>query len=311
MEPGSLRNDQPYRRGLVLGLTMAEVMLLLVFVLLMAMGAALAHREQDVQRLGRALADQGLSARLHALLQDTFPHASDYDSYFKELRLLEELRDKLGPTDAAALGRLVRDAELGALMCEAAGEAAPGLPRTVRAARRLLGARQRQASKWPPFISLSEADGYVFDSGSAELGPEFRRALATKTADALARLVAAYGVDVIEVIGHTDEVPMSGASTLDRTLIPAVRGSGGIAALRSCDNAGLGMARAVSVVRVLQAAPRLDGVTILPLSAAQMIVPVDALADGTANRETPARRRIEIRLRRSTDAAAPGQAGRP
>jgi flagellar motor protein MotB len=304
MEPGNLRHDQPYRRGLVLGLTMAEIMLLLVFILLMAMGAALAHRDHDVKRLHQALADRDLSARLHALLQETFPQASDYDGYFKELRFITELRQIVKvPDDPQGLSQLARDAEVGALMRAAAEEDTSRLPQTLRAARVLLGNRQ-EALSWPPFINLSEADGYFFDSGSARLRPEFRRALETTTADALTRFVKAYQIDVIEVVGHTDEVPMSGASTLDKGLIPAVRGKQSIDALSSCDNAGLGMARAVSVVRVLRAASGLKDVTILPLSGAQMVVPVDTLANGSLSGDSAQRRRIEIRMRRSTGTAS-------
>jgi len=283
---------------------MAEIMILLVFVLLMAMGAALANRDQDVQRLRQALERQDLSTRLYALLQERFPHASDYDDFFKELRILAELRQKLPAADAPdRLTDLIRDAELGALLRQAAQGSESRLPRTVSAARALLAEKQ-EAFDWPPFISLSEADGYFFDSGSARLRPEFRHALETATIEALARFVRDYNVNVIEVIGHTDEVPMAGFSSLDKTLIPAILGRQPIDALGVCDNAGLGMARAVSVVRVLRAAPSLAGITILPLSAAQMIVPVDTMADGTLNGDRPARRRIEIRMRRTTDMAS-------
>ena len=48
-----LRQDKSYRRGLVLGLTMAEVMILLIFLLLMALAAALANREDRLQLFER------------------------------------------------------------------------------------------------------------------------------------------------------------------------------------------------------------------------------------------------------------------
>ena len=63
------------------------------------------------------------------------------------------------------------------------------------------------------------------------------------------------------------------------------------------------MARAVAVVRILRADRRLREVTILPLSGAQMIVPVDRMADGSATGDDELRRRIEIRLRRTTEQA--------
>jgi hypothetical protein len=67
----------------------------------------------------------------------------------------------------------------------------------------------------------------------------------------------------------------------------------------------------VSVVRVLRADPRLARAAILPLSGGQMIVPVDRMADGTARSGDQARRRIEIRLRRSTKEAVAAPVARP
>ena len=157
--------------------------------------------------------------------------------------------------------------------------------------------------RWPPFLSLSEAGGYYFDSGKATLRPEFDRNLRTDVIPQLARYASEYDVDVIEVIGHTDEVPMSGRSNLDSKLIDASVGKAAVGDLQSTDNAGLAMARAVAVVRVLRGDRRLDGVTILPLSGAQMVVPVDHMADGSARESDQTRRRIEIRLRKSTQQA--------
>ena len=159
--------------------------------------------------------------------------------------------------------------------------------------------------QWPPFFSLSEAGGYFFDSGKATLRPEFERNLRSAIVPSLARSLKDYDVDVVEVIGHTDEVPMAGPSNLDGQLIAASVDRFPIAGLKSTDNAGLAMARAVAVTRILRSDPRLAGAAILPLSGAQMIVPVDHMADGTAQGDDQRRRRIEIRLRRSSQQAAP------
>ena len=45
--PQRLVNEREHRRGLVLGLTLAEMLLLLVFVLLLALGARLSQCERD------------------------------------------------------------------------------------------------------------------------------------------------------------------------------------------------------------------------------------------------------------------------
>jgi hypothetical protein len=124
----------------------------------------------------------------------------------------------------------------------------------------------------------------------------------------LRKYIDDYGIDVVEVIGHTDEVPMSGQSNLDSLLIPASQNRVSTETLHSTDNAGLAMARAVAVVRILRADPRMAGVTILPLSGAQLIVPIDKAADGQSTMSDQSRRRIEMRLRRSTEQVAPNRA---
>lgn len=291
-----LRQEKAYRRGLVLGLTMAEVMILLIFLLLMALGAALQNRDERIAAL-----DSGGGARLIEQLQRAYPQAKTNDDYFKELvRAIEARREiEAASADGASSQTLVEDAQMGRKVREAAGETDP----EAFLRRAITAAENGREGEWPPFFSLSEAGGYYFESGKATLRPEFEQSLRSKIIPRLAESIADYDVDVIEVIGHTDEVPMVGESNLDSSLIAASSNRFEIGNLRSTDNAGLAMARAVAVVRVLRSDPRLTRVTILPLSGAQMIVPVDRMADGSAARDDQARRRIEVRLRKSTDQA--------
>lgn len=296
MSQYDIRQDKPYRRGLVLGMTMAEIMILLIFVLLMALAAALATRERKLQ----AFAD-GTASRLVEAMQEAYPNASTPDEYYKELVRAIEARqqiEKVGET--AAQDSLLEDAKLGRDARQAAQKAGAKDPaRYVEEA--IDKARKGKKGEWPPFFSLSEAGGYYFESGKATLRPDFERKLRSSVIPALRKNIEDYGVDVVEVIGHTDEVPMVGTSNLDATLIKASANQLPTEALRSTDNAGLAIARAVAVVKILRADPRLREVTILPLSGAQMIVPVDQVADGTATKSDQLRRRIEIRLRRSTE----------
>lgn len=291
-----LRQEKAYRRGLVLGLTMAEVMILLIFLLLMALAAALQNRDQRI-----AVLDSNGASKLIEQLQRAYPQAQNSDDYFKELTRAIEVRkqvEEAGPKGSR--DTLIEDAALGRQVKDAAGSVNPDdfLRRAISAAER------GREGEWPPFFSLSEAGGYYFESGKATLRPQFEQSLRTAVIPRLVNSIKDYDVDVIEVIGHTDEVPMVGASNLDSSLIAASADRVPIANLRSTDNAGLAMARAVAVVRVLRSDPRLANVTILPLSGAQMIVPVDRMADGNSPRDDQARRRIEIRLRKSTNEAA-------
>ncbi len=297
-----LRQDKSYRRGLVLGLTMAEIMILLIFVLLMALAAALQNRDQRIRVL-----DSGGASQLVEALQKAYPEARSNEDYFKELtRAIETRREVEAAGLKSGAASVAADAALGQDVREAAAAAGVKDPeKVIKNAIAAAAAGKGKKGQWPPFFSLSEAGGYYFDSGKATLRPEFEKNLRSKIIPMLKKNVDDYDVDVVEVIGHTDEVPMSGKSNLDTSLIRASVNKVSIASLQSTDNAGLAMARAVAVVRILRADKRLAGLTILPLSGAQMIVPVDKMADGTAPGSNQQRRRIEIRLRKSTQQADP------
>lgn len=275
---------------------MAEIMILLIFVLLMALAAALSNRDKRLDAM-----DQGAGSRLVEAIQAAYPEVEKPDDYYKELVRAIEARkavEKSGVDSASK--HLAEDAEIGRQAREAAQQAgAPDPADFARKAVTKAGAGKK--GEWPPFFSLSEAGGYFFESGKATLRPDFERKLASTIIPLLKRNIDDYGVDVVEVIGHTDEVPMVGTSNLDQSLIAASASKLPIGALRSTDNAGLAIARAVAVVRILRADTRLVGTTILPLSGAQMIMPVDRVADGSAKGDDQRRRRIEIRLRRSTE----------
>ncbi|MEC5293078.1 hypothetical protein [Aurantimonas sp. C2-4-R8] len=159
---------------------------------------------------------------------------------------------------------------------------------------------------WPPIISLSEAKGYSFAVGRAELTPDFAEELRTSIAEQVVGYIKRYDATVVEVIGHTDEQPMAPRpSNLDANLISVLGGSASVDTLVPGDNAGLGMARAVSVASALRTDPRFKSVMVLPLSGGQMILPGDEVTDGTSTGDARDRRRIEIRVRRPE--AAPAQ----
>lgn len=302
MSQYDIRQDKPYRRGLILGLTMAEIMILLIFVLLMALASALASREKKLE----AFSD-GTATRLVEAMQQAYPAASTTEDYYRELvRAIEARRQIEQVGEKVAQDNLVEDAKLGREARRAAEQA--GVPDPAKYAQDAIQrASKGKKGEWPPFFSLSEAGGYYFESGKATLRPDFERKLRSSVVPALRKNIEDYGVDVVEVIGHTDEVPMVGTSNLDTTLIRASANQLPTEALRSTDNAGLAIARAVAVVKILRADRRLRDVSILPLSGAQMIVPVDRVANGNATKSDQLRRRIEIRLRRSTGQIAAGQ----
>ncbi|WP_428662189.1 hypothetical protein [Reyranella sp.] len=156
----------------------------------------------------------------------------------------------------------------------------------------------------PPIITLEEQQGYKFESGDASLTADFRDKLTREKVPELLRYASTYNVNIIEVIGHTDEVPVGTRnSNLDYMLIPFLRSGASpdtTQQLQATDNAGLGMARAAAVARYLLADPGLKALKmqILPLSGAQVIDVNDALSTGSDQKEDRNRRRIEIRARR-------------
>lgn len=341
------RQTASYREGVVLGLTMAEIMLLLVFCLLVGVGVALVkertERDEALAHLkaieATAAADAAMVASIsrnpelaELLEQRTGPASRQkIDEFWRTLvesndivAKLEQqgvprevLRDKAGSfaqmrqliTRNISPDKLARALALQTAIDMPYRSAAKLPPDDIVALieRGLAAASTTSTERmstsghtWPPIINLSEANGYFFATGRAELTPDFEYGLRTSVARRLLQIAASYDVDVIEVIGHTDEQPVTGrASNLDRNLPGVMLGETDPNSLQWGDNAGLGLARALAVVRVLSADPRLQAFRILPLSAAQLID-----TDGTLTRwdyqgDVRERRRIEIRMRKS------------
>jgi flagellar motor protein MotB len=341
------RETASYRQGLVLGLTMAEIMLLLVFCLLIAVGVALAgeraKRDDALLRLKKvevaAASNEKVietikrNSRLAELLDRTRRSTSqrEIDDFWRKLvesndvvakmerqgvplaalkeesylNKLQQLisegidpdRIARGAALASAIDKLVADKNLGNLTPQ---DIAALIDKGIAASRPTEVDDRTKGHNWPPIINLSEAGGYFFATGSADLTPGFAAELRTVVVDKLLEIAESYDVDVIEVIGHTDEQPVnSRASNLDRSLSSVTSGLAPAGVLQWADNAGLGLARALSVVERLSADPRLWNFRILPLSAAQLIGIDGKLThwDGGDVRE---RRRIEIRMRKST-----------
>ena len=337
------RQSSSYRQGLVLGLTMAEIMLLLVFCLLIAVGVALsserAKRDDALARLRRAeiaaAANQKVAdtvkrtAQLAELVERTAraTSQSEIDDFWRKLVESSDAVSKM-EREGASLAAFQEESRYAAKLRElislgidpdkVARELARASAIEAMLAERKLAALKpdelaalldkamaekpldtRKGHNWPPIINLSEAGGYYFATGSAELTPSFATELRTVVTDKLLEIAEAYDVDVIEVIGHTDEQPVNrSASNLDRSLASVTTG-GSAGVLQWADNAGLGLARALSVVERLSADPRLKSFRILPLSAAQLINTDGRITHWDNHGDVRERRRIEIRMRKS------------
>lgn len=301
-----------YNRGLILGLTMAESMILLVFCLLLVAAAIiLAEREKrqaaelQVTELRSQLADvrrdrDDLGRRL-ALLANPSDRAS-IEEEWRELvsaREAQQQMQKQGITvedlaDLAEARELLRSNGYELSSVENLIERLAELEKQLQA-REDSG---EQPHQWPPIISLSDADDYSFEIGSAELTPSFERSLRGDITRIIAENLDLYNVDIVEVIGHTDEQRIARKETnFDQSVLDVLAGKQPVSTIVPADNAGLGLARAIAVANVLRAEPALSGMTILPLSAGQLILPGDTLTSGQSG-DVRERRRIEIRIRR-------------
>ncbi|QUS38078.1 hypothetical protein RPMA_03825 [Tardiphaga alba] len=351
-----------YRRGLVLGLTMAEIMVLLVFCLLIAMATFL-RREQDKLAMAKqelalqkAIAERDAAAieslKRETALAEKLQNAAGLDpaaidAYWRDLveskaslaklakegTTLAEVREKAAVTDALRKAgidndKAMRDAEivkaLKSALPEADSAALTPKSATEIAVRASKAPGDGGGNRFPPIISLTEEKGYTFRTGSAELVPAFKNALTSTTLDKILTTIKQYDVDVVEVVGHTDEQaygprlaspgidsasPVSLAPTssmprvsnLDRGLTAVLNNTNEIARMTPADNAGLGLARAVSVVSELRKSEKLAGYKLIPLSGGQLIDTDEKLAlSSNPGGDVAQRRRIEIRLRKST-----------
>jgi len=289
---------------------MAEVILLIVFALLMALAAIWRADREEKFELQKRL-DAALEA---ASATQNAPTPSEPVLSESEKRYVSEIKAQMQGSDpseidsqwrelvAAASVRNLRDR---LEVAEAVREIDPEMGGAKAQAFIALGQRAYREGEhsWPPIINLHEAQGYTFAKGRAELTPSFEQKLTTNIIPELLDLTRRYRVDVIEVIGHTDKQAIAQRpSNLDRMLLDTLKGTETISALIPADNAGLGISRAVSVVRALLLDGRLSQTQyrILPLSGGQLIEINERLAAGDGG-DVPGRRRIEIRLRRSQE----------
>jgi flagellar motor protein MotB len=243
------RDSRSYRQGLVLGLTMAEVFLLLVFALLIALEALWSAERQKRKALedqqGRvsveSAADQRLLDDLKAVSRDGVTKAIEHLRNGRDLEPLTraerdfvtEVRAQqaASPPEAISdqwrtLTRAAHNLESlpGSMsVAEAVNRVLPNekdRSRLIPLIERGLAAEKKSEHDWPPIISLSEANGYYFKSGSAELTPEFRGSLMDSIPERIVAIIKQFDVDVIEVVGHTDEQPLGlHQSNLDRDLV--------------------------------------------------------------------------------------------
>jgi outer membrane protein OmpA-like peptidoglycan-associated protein len=165
----------------------------------------------------------------------------------------------------------------------------------------VISALARFASQKPPIIRLSDAADYRFETGSYTISPQFKRQLITHQLPEMEKVIRCYGIDTIEIIGHTDSRPNSGAGNLDsfandkdKILAKGVM---------SGSNADLGLLRAISVEGLLKRhlQTKYKELNFHSYSASSFVKPENSNkpTHGKTGGDQQAKRRIEVRFTRS------------
>ena len=229
--------------------------------------------------------------------------ASQVPELEEELADAEEKADKLLSTEKELAAAKERIEELEEQLVEAESEIEEfaNLEEELEEARAIID----QTPEAPPLIVLSERQQtYRFPVGSAEISDSFKDALDEEIIPMLEEEADRCNCDTIEIIGHTDSLPVdSGRSNLDDELIAAF-GQEEHENLVPGSNLDLGMMRALSIVSYLKQAQeegRLENIKyFLPYSAGQMLNPNYTLDTSPETRDNERRRRIEMRLLQSS-----------
>lgn len=164
----------------------------------------------------------------------------------------------------------------------------------------------RVLNEKPPVIQLPDNNKFRFPSGSYQLSPEFATALQNEKMPEIIRTLNCFGVDTIEIIGHTDGQPNSGFGNLDTALLSANQKLNLNKSMRPGSNVDLGLLRAIAVKEAIEsnltAEPK--GIIFRVYSAGSVISP-DGEIRKVTNLDDQTRRRIEIRFTRSRETSLP------
>ena len=312
-----------YRRGVIFGLTMAEILLLFIFCLLLFL-TTLNEEIQELNKINENLETQNLEylRENKILIAKNARYKENIDTLGQDTSVPVEVYEVVTKMDDEELFKFVENSELASTMSpndfqevfEKAEiwDTITNQPQNQKAnnitdlAKSLkpeqlskLIEKVKSGNNWPPIISLPEAENYSFKLGSAQLTESFKGQLSNEIVNQILRTLSEYDADLIEVIGHTDLQPMSMArvTNLDKSALGYFETPDKVL-LRARDNAGLGYARALSVTKYLLQTPELKDYTILPYSAAQMVTPNHTITTKDDNFDSSQLRRIEIRVRR-------------
>jgi outer membrane protein OmpA-like peptidoglycan-associated protein len=167
----------------------------------------------------------------------------------------------------------------------------------------VVSALARFVNQKPPIIRLSDEADFRFTTGSYSLSRNFKNQLINDKLPEIERTIRCYGIDTVEVIGHTDFAPNGGSSNLDsfqgnKNLILSGNALSG-------SNADLGLLRALAVESFLENSLRdkFPGISFFSYSASSYVDPASNYSDKIKSNQI-SKRRIEIRFTRSDKSTA-------
>ena len=159
-------------------------------------------------------------------------------------------------------------------------------------------------------FELKETEGYIFEKSKADISSFKDKLLKEipKIKGKFNELNSKYGIDTIEIIGHTDFTPVISKSNLDNLIIDVIAKKQNASKLRFGSNADLGLTRALNVGLFLK--NEINNANIKVYSAAQLIDPTGQMItrelklnqgneDNDAKKNDDKKRRIEIRFTKS------------
>jgi hypothetical protein len=164
----------------------------------------------------------------------------------------------------------------------------------------------RTLNEKPPVIQLPDNDKFRFSSGGYRLSPTFLAALESEKVPIIKKTLACYGVDTIEIIGHTDGQPNSNLSNLDTAFLSGEKGMSLAGSMRAGSNVDLGLLRAISVKRAIERkVSTTENDVIYRVYSAGSMINTDGRMVAVRNQDQRDRRRIEIRFTRSRQTTFP------
>jgi len=154
----------------------------------------------------------------------------------------------------------------------------------------------------PPIIRLEDTQDYRFKTGSFTVNKNFTNSLIKQAIPKIENTINCYGIDTIEIIGHTDGRPGAAGGNIDITLADGFK-TKDMSQIIPGSNMDLGFLRAMAVQNKIEDILSSKGVGNIGFRVFSAGSTIDANGNFSPakNKDEKSRRRIEIRFVRRSD----------